>query len=92
MNAGHTTAQFPVYEGTRYTVCRPAPGYLQIGCQEHKFTTWANNWVKLARVEQFTEAQVAEYAGYYNILADIFNEDVPKLDTSELLKEFHENP
>jgi hypothetical protein len=57
--------------GSRFSLTNAKFGYIQIGCQCQTFGWWKKNGLKLAKQNNFTKEEIAEYRAYIDLFCKI---------------------
>jgi len=57
--------------GSRFSLTNAKPGYIQIGCECHTFSEWRTLGPELARRNNLTPEEIAEYTAYLDLFEKI---------------------
>jgi hypothetical protein len=65
--------------GTCYFFSVSSPNTIAIGCQNRTVEEWLESYEEQFEAHLFTEKQRSEYKRYFNLAADMYGWDVPRL-------------
>ena len=70
----------PLYiQGTRFEAYMHSENKFAVGCQHYTFEGWHKLWRRIAKQNEFTEAEQREYIAYFNLACERYGKEQYKV-------------